>query len=612
LFTGVEKLATGGYHAIADPLVKGYGESGATGTLAELLKLPYGLVKGATDARLAVQEKGKTAESLPERLAYKVLGQVPFLGPAIASIGEDIGSGKPKAMGEGVLNALVLLEASPAFRAMTNAGKAEAIAAVKSGVSKIPAPAIVKTTLRSMIEDPGLALTGAIAGYQEGGKLGAVAGALGVPSMVSKGVRMYRERFATQERMQERRITAKREDVAKKLESDAKLLAEERAQTEKTISAKQQGALLKLDQAHKNRLERDVLQAGTDAEQAAVRRSQKAGDLLESREFAAKLAAEKAAEKVLEAQLQDALRASREGKTELIREENFTRANEIRATQQNLTLERETRTRSNVLSDAAVRNARKAEITAAHTAAQLKQTHLSNVESMLKAQTPDALNAARQMADYHLELADNLDLDVRAALQGKIDQIFETQSATMAERLAEQNAQMQGLKPSGIRATRSSSTQDASGNRQSVTEAFMEPAPADELVPQQDLPASSPTAKPKGSTPTPKTSDKVTPDNVLEKLKEQAEATSRNTRTAGLEERQIDPDMVRLRELEAQRIYTLQDEADLVRLRGIRDRVSAEISKTYPATGGPSNYVTDPETGKRMLKTDGPNRRKGR
>jgi len=524
LYSGARNLFTGGYHAVVDPLKKGYEEDGAIGTLGALLKTPYDLVASATDARRALLEKAKTAESLSEKIGYNIAGRIPFLGPAIGAAADQIGSGRPETMGEGVFNTLVILQSSPSFRAMTAAGKAKAIAAVKSGASKIPAPAIVKTTLRSMIEDPGLALTGAVAGYQEGGKVGAVAGALGVPSVVSKGVRMYREGLATRERMQERRITAKREDVANKLESDAKLLTEERAQTEKTITAKQQADLFKLDEQHKHRLERDVLQAGTGADKAAVRRSQKVGDLLESREFAAKLAAEKAAEKVLESQLQDALRASREGKTELIRKENFARANDIRATQQNLTLERETRTRSNALSDAAARNARKTEITAAHTAAQLKQTHLSNVESMLKAQTPDALNAARQVADYHLELADSLDLDVRAALQGKIDQIFETQSVTMAERLAEQNAQMQGLEPGGIRATRSSSTQDASGNRQRVTEAFREPAPADELVPQQDLPASSPTAKPKNSTLMPNTSGKVTSDNVLEKLKEQADA----------------------------------------------------------------------------------------
>jgi hypothetical protein len=372
--------------------------------------------------------------------------------------------------------------------------------------------------------------------------------------------------------------------LAEKNARNDKLLAEERALTEKTISAKQQGALFKLDQAHKNRLERDVLQAGTDAEQAAVRRSQKAGDLLESREFAANLAAEKAAEKVLEAQLQDALRASREGKTELIRKENFTRANAIRATQQNLTLERETRTRSNVLSDAAVRNARKAEITAAHTAAQLKQTHLSNVESMLKAQTPDALNAARQMADYHLELADSLDLDVRAALQGKIDQIFETQSATMAERLAEQNAQMQGLEPSGIRATRSSSTQDASGKRQRVTEAFREPAPADELVPQQDLPASSPMAKPKGSTPTPKTSDKVTPDNVLEKLKEQADELARRSMPSTLTPNEIRDQLKNRPSLEL--IVIAQELADKPIHTPETDNLRSEYSALYKGLTG--------------------------
>ena len=560
LYSGASNLLAGGYHALADPLKKGYEEGGATGTLGALLKTPYELVASATDARRALLEKAKTAESLSEKIGYNITGRIPFLGPAIAVAAEQIGSGRPETMGEGVFNALTTLQSSPSFRAMSAAGKAKAIATVKSAASKIPAPAIAKTTLRSMVEDPGLALTGAVVGYQEGGKLGAVTGALGIPSVVNKGVRMYREGLASKERMQERRITAKREDVASKLTSDATLLAEERAETAtllaeareetaKNLSAKQQGDLFKLDQAHTNRLERDVLQAGTKFEQDALKRSQKVGDALESREHAALLAKDKAASKALESELQDELRTSRDGKTEQNRQEAFDRADAIRAQQAKLASEKETRTRNNALSDAARRNDRKAEITAAHTAAQLSKTHLSNVESILKAQTPDALNTAKQMADYHLELAENIDPDFRAALQGKIDQVFETQSATMAERLAEQNALIQGLESKGVRATRSSSAQDASGNRQRVTEAFSEPAPAEEPMPQQDAPASRPAAEPKGSAPKTKPSDKVTPDNVLEKLRDQAEVEQpsweRNQlRDVGSDAQQLSRDLV--------------------------------------------------------------------
>lgn len=338
------------------------------------------------------------------------------------------------------------------------------------------------------------------------------------PSLVNKGVRIYREGLASKERMQERRITAKREDVAKKLTSDATLLAEARAERAKIISAKQQSDLFKLNQAHQNRLERDVRQAGTKSEQDALKRSQEVGDVLESREYAALLAKDKAAAKVLESKLQDEILTSRDGKTAQIRQEAFDRADAIRAQQAKLALEKETRTRDNALSDAAARNARQAEITAAHMAAQLEKTHLSNVESILKAQTPDALNTAKQMADYHLELADTIDPDLRAALQGKIDQVFETQFATMAERSAAQNAQLQGLESKDISATRSSSTVDDNNTRQRVTEVFGKPKPAKEPMPQQDAPASRPAAEPKGSAPKTKPSGEVTPDNVLERL----------------------------------------------------------------------------------------------
>ena len=458
-------------------------------------------------------------------------------------------------------------------------------------------------------------------------------GAAAAPSAAKVLLKKYsdrtaaqREGIASKERMQERRITAKREDVANKLTSDATLLAEERAETAtlladaraetaKNLSAKQQGDLFKLEQAHEKRLERDVLQAGTKFEQDALKRSQKVGDVLESREHAALLAEDKAASKALESELQDELRTSRDGKTEQNRQEAFDRADAIRAQQAKLASEKETRTRNNALSDAARRNDRKAEITAAHTAAQLSKTHLSNVESILKAQTPDALNTAKQMADYHLELAENIDPDFRAALQGKIDQVFETQSATMAERLAEQNALIQGLESKGVRATRSSSAQDASGNRQRVTEAFSEPAPAEEPMPQQDAPASRPAAEPKGSAPKTKPSDKVTPDNVLEQLRDKAD-TEGVPVTMSLEERQISPEMARLRELSSKRWLSLPEAQELKSLRARAELSASEMAISYNAAGTPAGYVKviDPVTGKETLKlnTAGTNPRRGR
>lgn len=48
------------------------------------------------------------------------------------------------------------------------------------------------------------------------------------PSLLNKGVRMYREGLASKERMQERGITAKRENVSAKLESDANIAALDR------------------------------------------------------------------------------------------------------------------------------------------------------------------------------------------------------------------------------------------------------------------------------------------------------------------------------------------------------------------------------------------------
>lgn len=420
-------------------------------------------------------------------------------------------------------------------------------------------------------------------------------------------IAVRRAKIASDEKMQGIGIAAKKESVATKTELDAKLLAEARAETARNTSAKTQADLFKLEQAHKNRLELEVSQAGTSAEGAALKRSQQVGDLRESREYAAILAKEKAAANALELERQDALRASREGKTEQNRKEGFARADKIRAQQERLASEKATTTRGNVLSDAASRNARKVEITADHAAAQLSKTHLSNVESMLKAQTPDALSATKQIADYHLELAEGMEPSFRAALQSKIDQVFETQSTTMAERRAAQNAQMQGLESKDIRATRSSSTVDANNRRQRITEAFGKPAPVEELIPQQDAPTPSAASAPTGDAPKPKPSSKVTSDNVLEKLKEQAEA---EPVLVSLEDSGIMDMAARFSELSRKVILTELEAAEFNSLQKRMALSAREVGMRYPAAGGPANVVIDPVTGQPKLNTAGRNKRR--
>ena len=193
LYSGGKKMAMGLYDVIADPIKKGYAEGSPAATAEAYLKVPGELLEGATASRLALQDKAKTAKSFPERAAYTVLGKVPFLGPAVAGIGEQLGTGNAETMGEGVFNALATLQASPSFRAMTLEGKAAAIEAIKNRASRIPLPAPVKSTLGNMLENPGLTLGSAIIGYKEFGAPGAVLGAMGVPSSIGSLRGMFRE-----------------------------------------------------------------------------------------------------------------------------------------------------------------------------------------------------------------------------------------------------------------------------------------------------------------------------------------------------------------------------------------------------------------------------------
>jgi hypothetical protein len=490
LFTGVGKLATGTYHAIADPLVKGYEESGATGTLGELLKLPYGLVKGATDARLAVQEKGKTAESLPERLAYKVLGQVPFLGPAIASIGEDIGSGKPKAMGEGVLNALVLLEASPAFRAMTNAGKAEAIAAIKRGASKLPVPELVKTGIGKAVQNPGMAIAGGIEGYKLGGTPGAVFGALGLPP----ALRYVRGFF---------------KDTADEI-------AEKRAYQEKQVEKRNTRSDTIRATRRQETLSDRVDKATSDRDKTIERDAQAHGVRTEAREHTEAVLQRKlqrdAEDAALARQIKELDTLSRDAKTKDIRDSALAERKVAVAKQNAVVDARRAEDRANAVSDTGERYARQDQRAADYRAAQNAAIHEKNIKDLAKANTAAELAAAKELAEYYIQLAKNLDEGVKYTLRKELE-----------KSVAEAQARLtQGLEPQPpVMTTRTSSMED--GTQKTVTQQFRQPTKASaEPVPNAGASSGTTTTGQSSARPETSTAPVRNEPDIYQQLRDQA------------------------------------------------------------------------------------------
>src|SRR3990167_11229113 len=135
-----------------------------------------------------------TSKSMVERGAYRVAGSIPFLGPLMASAGEQIGSGDPEQMGAGVVNAALSMAPARAGRrvdtalrrttgpqsAFTSASSAVEAGADTAGRAVSAGGRAVADTAKTVAKHPATKIaTGAGLGYAHGGLLGALEGAVG-------------------------------------------------------------------------------------------------------------------------------------------------------------------------------------------------------------------------------------------------------------------------------------------------------------------------------------------------------------------------------------------------------------------------------------------------
>jgi hypothetical protein len=147
------------------------------GVLHMATQSPIKTLSEATEARRALLKKAETAPTVSERFAYNVTGRIPFLGPAIAQVGEQIGTGDPETMGRGLMNGAVLAQGLPSVRAAEGAALRSAVpAAVQTARSAADATG---ATIRTVASHPATqTAAGAAYGYAHGGIPGAVIGAI--------------------------------------------------------------------------------------------------------------------------------------------------------------------------------------------------------------------------------------------------------------------------------------------------------------------------------------------------------------------------------------------------------------------------------------------------
>ncbi len=574
VYSGGKKMAIGLYDLVANPIKKGYAEGSPAATAEAYLKLPLELAEGATASRLALQDKAKTAKSFPERAAYTVLGKVPFLGPVVANIGEQLGTGNAEIMGEGAFNTLVALQASPSFRAMTLKNKAAAIEAIKNSAVRIPVPTRVKSTLGEMLENPGLTIGGAAAGYYEMGAPGAVLGAMGVPTGIGTLRGLFKksptdvaeERAYKESLVKERRVYAETQAQQRNLRQDAK------------AATKRQETLADRVNAAATQQEKDVLkQAQADAK------------LMEGREYketqVLKKRLQDQEDAALAQSLKNAERLSREAKSGALRAEAFARAKTIRDEKETLTQRRLAETRANTVSDTANRYARQDKLEADHVAAQDLRRHERGLEKLAAAETKQAVQDAKNLNDYYIQLAKNLSANEKAALTIK--------NAEVA--VARERALMSGMEPGEPSIVRQSST-IRDGVTTTTRQPFRTPMKIDISGDVMEA-APAPTGAAVSSRP-----------DVLETLRQRAKDAE--PVVVSLEDSGIMPMAARVRELSRKPIVSESEATELANLLDRMKLSAGEAGITYPAAGGPANVVIDPKTGQLKLNTAGRNKRR--
>lgn len=582
LYSGGKKMAMGLYDVVADPIKKGYAEGSPAATAEAYLKVPGELLEGATASRLALQDKAKTAESFPERAAYTVLGKVPFLGPAVAGIGEQLGTGNAETMGEGVFNAFALLQASPSFRAMTLEGKAAAIEAIKNRTPRISVPTRVRSTLGDMLEHPGLTLGGAMAGYHEMGAPGAVMGAMGVPTGIGTLRGMFKKSPA--EMAEER---AYRENRVK----ESRAYAE--AQAEKRDLRQDMKAATKREETLADRVEKSA----TAQEKEIRKQAQADAKLMEGREYKEEQSARQRLQDqedvALSQSLKEAERLSREAKSATLRAEASAQAKTIRGEKEALTQKRRAENRANKVSDTADRYARQDKLEADHVAAQDLRRHERGLEKMAAADTKQAVQDAKDLNAYYIQLAKNLSANEKAALMIK--------NAEVAA--ARERALMSGLEPGEPSIVRQSSTV-RDGVTTTTRQPFRTPM---EVEISGDVIEGAPISA-KTVAPASEGAVASSAPDVLETLRQRAKDAE--PVVVSLEDSGVMEMAARFRELSRKVILTEREAAEFKSLQKRMELSAREAGITYPAAGGPANVVTDLGTGLPKLNTAGRNKRR--
>ena len=599
VYEGASNLVRGLTSVVTDPIKHGYEAGNPFVTLGDLLGAPKKFVQSGTQGAKDLLEKSKNAKSTSEKLAYAALAPIPWIGPAVASIGEQFGSGNAEQMGEATLNTLAALEASPSFRALTAAGKAEAIAALKQGASKLALPPVVINAAKSVTKSPWTkgAIVGGLSMAKTGDPLGAILEGMGTATVASakdfgsgllatrNAERLSREKLsadaiAATERGLERRIGASKELQAERIGSRREDVASSNLRQDTNRATTRQQTLD--DRVYNEVSQRDKLIEKQAQAHAVLAEGREHTETLLQRKLARD--AEKAA---IERQFKEADTLSRDGKTAQIRADAL--AERQAAAERRTALQEKHRAedRAFAVSDTAERYSRQDAKAAEFKAAQKAEVHEKNIKAAAAATTAKELKDAKDLSDYYIQLAKNLDVNQKYALTQELEKAVAATQARLTQGLEAEAPMM---------TQRSTSMKD--GTKTTVSQRFTQP-PADvaEPVPGQPAqPAPAPSTTPRqpaARADAPVATATEEPD-IFQQLRDQAKAEQPSWESNELMDLKSEAQQL-------SRKLVLTD-ADVKRLKILTERLgltASELGLFNAAAGSEVNMGINPKTGTR-------------
>ena len=459
-----------------------------------------------------------------------------------------------------------------------------AIGAAVGGVaSSKTAKRVVATGARKL----GTTAVGAIAGYQAGkstgipyaGPVGAAIGAIGGSSpkkIIGKMHDILRD-------------PQKKVDLDEARAYNEKKLAEARAYTETQAETRNTRSDTIRASRRQQTLSDRIDKAASDREKTIEEAAQAHGVRTEAREHTEAVLQRKlqreAEDAAVARQIKELDTLSRDAKTKDIRDAALAERKTAVEKQNAVVSARRAEDRANAVSDTGERYARQDKRAAEYRAAQDAAIHERNIKNLAKANTAAELKAAKELAEYHIQLAKNLEEGMKYKLRQELQKSVEEAQARLTQGMEAQPPVM---------TKRTRSMED--GTEKTVTQQFRQPAESNtEPVPNAGASSGTQTTGQSSARPATSTAPITNKPDIYQQLRDQAKEEG----VPSWESNELRDLASEYQQLSRKKLMNLEETS---RFKFLEQRLATsarEMGLANAAAGSEVNMGTNPQTGAR-------------